>query len=90
MATWVHVNEAATYPEVVKVYKRAGGGGAGGPAKAAKGFLKTVKAAVASGASWVRKAPGGSNDWQDSQVDVTSIPGVRALRDNGKWTGFPK
>jgi hypothetical protein len=73
---------------VIKIYRRAGGGGAGGPAKAAKGFLKSVKAAVAAGSSWVRKDPGASSDWQAAQVDVTAIPGVRALRANGKWTGF--
>lgn len=84
MATWVPTNRAATFPEVINVYARAGGGQGSGK----KGFLKAVKAAVLAGSSWVRKAPGASNDWQDSQVDVTAIPGVRALRDNGKWTGF--
>lgn len=88
MATWVPANRAATFPEVIKVYKRAGGGGDKGPATAPGGFLKAVKAAVLAGSSWVRKAPGASNDWQDAQVDVTNIPGVRPLRDNGKWTGF--
>lgn len=85
---WVATNRAAKFPEVIKVYKRAGGGGAGGPANGAKGFLKTVKAAVLAASSWVRKAPGASNDWQDSQVDVTNIPGVRPLNDNGKWQSF--
>ena len=84
MATWVATNRAATFPEVIEVYQRAGGGQGSGK----KGFLKAVKAAVLAGSSWVRKAPGASNDWQDSQVDVTAIPGVRALRANGKWTGF--
>lgn len=85
MATWVATNKAATFPEVIKVYQRAGGGGQSGK----EGFLKAVKAAVLASSSWVRKAPGASNDWQDSQVDVTAIPGVRALRANGKWTGYP-
>ena len=84
MATWVPTNRAATFPEVIKVYQRAGGGQGSGK----KGFLKAVKAAIAAGSTWVRKSPGASNDWQDSQVDVTSIPGVRALRDNGKWIGY--
>ncbi len=85
---WVATNRAAKFPEVVRVYQRAGGGGEGGPATGAKGFLKTVRAALSAGATWVRYAPGASNDWQDSQVDVTNIPGVRALNDNGKWQGY--
>lgn len=98
MATWVNVNRAALFPEVVKVYARAGhgqgstqGAGTGSPAQAQKGFLTTVRLAVTSGAAlpaWIRKAPLASNDWQQSQVDVTAIPGVRPLRTNGKWTGF--
>lgn len=90
MATWVNVNRAAKFPEVVKVYKRAGHGQGGTEAQAA-GFLNTVRKAVTSGSalpSWIRKAPLASNDWQDSQVDVTAIPGVRPLHTNGKWTGF--
>jgi len=85
MATWVNTNKAAKFPEVINVYARAGGGQGSGK----KGFLKAVQAAVLAGASWVRKAPGASNDWQDSQVDVTNIPGVRALRHDGKWIKFP-
>lgn len=100
MATWVNLNRAAKFPEVEAVYGRAGRGqgstqSAGGttPKRAAKGFLVTVKRFVneSAGASlpaWIRKAPGASNDWQDVQVDVTAIPGVRKLRTNGKWTGF--
>lgn len=105
MATWVNLNRAANFPEVVKVYGRAGRGqgsaqSAGGttPAHAQKGFLVTVKRLVSelNGAAlpaWIRKAPlvsnsGIGNDWQDVQVDVTAIPGVRKLRTNGKWTGF--
>ena len=68
------------------------------PKRAAKGFLTTVKRLVSesNGAAlpaWIRKAPltsnsGIANDWQDVQVDVTAIPGVRKLRANGKWQGF--
>ena len=64
------------------------------PNSAPRGFLETVRAAVslANGAalpSWIRKSPGGSaGDWQNVQVDVTAIPGVRPLRDSGKWTEF--
>lgn len=73
--------------------------GAGLLQSAPKGFLRTVMnffqgPSPGSGIgpsipSWLRKAPGSnSNDWQNAQVDVTAIPGVRPLRDNGKWTGF--
>jgi len=111
MALWVKVKEAATYPEVRKVYKRAGGGQGtgqvigqgqsqttGNPTSAAKGFLNTVKKYVQDAAnglsptlpSWIRLAPGSApGQWQNAIVDVTAIPGVRKLRDNGKWTGFP-
>lgn len=103
MAIWVNLNRAAKFPEVINVYARAGRGqgstqSAGGstPKQAAKGFLMTVKIAVQSGAAlpaWIRKAPltgnsGIGNDWQDVQVDVTAIPGVRKLNTNGKWNKF--
>lgn len=109
MATWVNVRKAAKFPEVERVYKRAGRGqgtGQGIPTYAAgllqsapKGFLRTIaiffqgEALSGSGTpsipSWLRQGPGSApNDWQNAQVDVTAIPGVRPLRDNGKWTGF--
>jgi hypothetical protein len=99
MAIWVNLNRAAKFPEVQKVYKRAGRGqgtgqGATGAAGSAqKGFLTTVKRFVneSNGAalpSWIRKSPLASNDWQDCQVDVTNIPGVRPLDTNGKWRSF--
>lgn len=63
------------------------------PNSAPNGFLNTVRYFVsqANGASlpsWIRKSPGASNDWQDCQVDVTAIPGVRALNQNGKSKNF--
>lgn len=97
---WVNVNRAAKFPEVNTVYNRAGRGqgstqSAGGttPGSAAKGFLMTVKIAVNESAgaalpAWIRKSPMGSNDWQACQVDVTAIPGVRALNVNGKAKVF--
>lgn len=98
MATWVNLNRAAKFPEVNIVYNRAGRGqgstqvaGATTPSSARYGFLTYVKRLVSENAaipSWVRFMPAGSNDWQNCQVDVTAIPGVRALRANGKWTGF--
>lgn len=100
MAIWVNVNRAAKFPEVNAVYKRAGfgqgaGGSAGGttPKSAIGGFLQTVRKLVtlSNGAalpSWIRKSPLASNDWQDCQVDVTAIPGVRPLNTNGKWRSF--
>lgn len=98
MATWVNLNRAAKFPEVESVYKRAGRGqgstqtaGAAVPKSARYGFLTFVKRVVSevpSLPSWIRKSPAGSNDWQNVQVDVTAIPGVRPLHTNGKWTGF--
>jgi hypothetical protein len=66
------------------------------PNSAPRGFLETVRAAVsaafANGASlpsWIRKSPGsGPASWQDCQVDVTAIPGVRPLNTNGKSKQF--
>lgn len=101
MAIWVNLNRAAKFPEVVNVYARAGrgqgtgqgGAGASTPKSAAKGFLATVKRFVveSSGAAlpaWIRKSPLAENDWQNVQVDVTAIPGVRPLNTNGKWKRF--
>lgn len=97
MAIWVNLNRAAKFPEVVKVYSRAGQGqgsvqspGATVPPQAAKGFLATVRKFVtqSNGAAlpaWIRKSPLGTNDWQDVQVNVQAIPGVRRLNVNGKW-----
>jgi hypothetical protein len=61
MAIWVNVNRAAKFPEVMKVYKRAGWGqGAfgqqiagqsqtnGTPTSAPRGFLETVRAAISA------------------------------------------
>lgn len=72
--------------------------GASAPKTAPKGFLTTVKRLVSESAgaalpAWIRKAPlvstsGIGNDWQNVQVDVTAIPGVRALNTNGKWQKF--
>lgn len=108
---WIKVKEAMTYPEVIRVFKKAGGGqgagngfGAAGvngpttPASAPRGFLNAVRYYFQSASNgtgqtlpaWLRAAPGSApGDWQNSQVDVTSIPGVRQLRDNGKWAGWP-
>jgi hypothetical protein len=106
MAIWVNLNRAAKFPEVLKVYKRAGRGqgtgqgsdGATVPASARLGFLTYVKRLVSesNGAAlpaWIRKAPlvansGIGNDWQNVQVNVSAIPGVRALLTNGKPQGF--
>ena len=68
----------------------------GNPTSAPRGFLETIRFAVtqANGAAlpaWIRKSPGTGSapDWQNCQVDITAIPGVRKLRlTNGKWTGF--
>ena len=66
------------------------------PNSAPRGFLETVRIAVSSAFSngaalpaWIRKSPGiESGDWQNVQVDVTAIPGVRALYTNGKSKNF--
>jgi hypothetical protein len=37
---------------------------------------------------WIRKSPlNNSNDWQDCQIDITNIPGVRPMRKDGRWVG---
>jgi hypothetical protein len=67
---------------------------------APKGFLRTVQiffqgetvqnASVPTIPSWLRKRPlSNLNDWQDCQVDVTAIPGVRSLRKDGRLTLLP-
>lgn len=101
MAIWVNLNRAAKFPEVINVYARAGrgqgtgqgGAGASSPKSAPKGFLVTVKRFVneSNGAAlpaWIRFSPLGSKDWQNTQVDVTAIPGVRPLNVNGKSKQF--
>ncbi len=109
MAKWVDFKKACKFPEILRVYKRAGRGqgtgqavpayGAGLLQSAPKGFARTVQiffqgevvqnASTPNLPAWIRKNPlSNSNDWQDCQVDVTAIPGVRPLRDDGKWTGF--
>lgn len=72
--------------------------GASVPKSATLGFLTYVKRLVSelNGAAlpaWIRKSPltgnsGIANDWQNCQVDVTAIPGVRRLNVNGKWFRF--
>lgn len=101
MAVWVPLKRVADFPEVQAVYGREGRGQgstqtAGGttPKRAAKGFLQTVKRFVNEGVqalpAWIRKSPGGGpGDWQNVQIDITAIPGVRKLRKtNGKWVNF--
>ncbi len=70
---------------------------------AVKGFLMTVKIAVQGETlpgtgnptppalpAWIRKNPlSNSSDWQDVQIDITNIPGVRPLRKDGRWVGTP-
>lgn len=103
MAIWVNLNRAAKFPEVNKVYKKAGWGqGAGNtvgqpqnvgtPTSAVKGFLNVVRYYVQAASrgvgtmpAWIRLSPTGSNDWQDAQVNVSAIPGVRPLLANGKY-----
>lgn len=90
MATWVPLNKAAKFPAVINVYARAGNGMGNVTGLAKRGFLRTARLALAAAAAWVRKPPTGAADgWQDSQVDVTAIPGVKPLRKDGKRTIFP-
>lgn len=85
MAVWVEVKKAAKFPAVINAYARAGGGMGNTNGNAKKGFLKTVAAALVAAAAWVRKPPLGAGvSRQDVQVDVRAIPGVRALRSDGK------
>ena len=67
------------------------------------GFLMTVKIAVQGESlpgvgnpsppalpAWIRKNPlSNFSDWQDVQIDITNIPGVRPLRKDGRWVGTP-
>lgn len=106
MALWIRFKKVRLFPEVVKVYKRAGGGqgsgqgtiGAGSPKSGIKGFdnyVRTLFQDASRGLSptlpaWLKASPGSlADDWQNCLVDVTAIPGVRVLRDNGKWSGWP-
>lgn len=90
MAVWVNLNKAAKFPAVINAYARAGRGQGNVTGVAKKGFLVTAKLALAAAAAWVRKPPTGAADsWQDSQVDVTAIPGVPVLRKDGKRRIFP-
>ncbi len=105
---WVPLKRVCKFPNVLKVYKRAGRGqGTGqgiiatGPVSgtlvsAQKGFLRTVaiffqgetlsNGTTPSIPSWLRKNPlSNSNDWQDAEVDITNIPGVRPLRKDGRF-----
>ena len=67
------------------------------PNSAPRGFLETVLKYVQNASNgllpslpaWIRLAPGGAAaDWQNCQVDVTAIPGVRSLNTNGKSKQF--
>jgi hypothetical protein len=92
------VNKRAGWGQGAQGQQTAGGTGqtSGNPISAPRGFLETVRAFVTgtNGAvpvalpAWIRKSPLGTNDWQDAQVDVTAIPGVRPLNTNGKWRSF--
>lgn len=91
MATWVLFKKAAKFPEVINAYHAVGyGQGNGLTGNAKRSFYVAVKRALAAGAAWVRKPPtGAAVSVQDTQIDVTAIPGVRALRKDGKWTKYP-
>lgn len=70
------------------------------PTSAPLGFLETVREAVQGKnvdgtlvghplPAWIRVPPNVTKgSWQNYQVDVTNIPGVRVLRDNGKWVNY--
>lgn len=70
------------------------------PNSAPRGFLETVRKYVQDASlglaptlpSWIRLSPGGASagnaSWQNCQVDVTNIPGVRPLNTNGKSKQF--
>lgn len=110
MATWVPLKRVLKFPNVQKVYGRAGRGQGTGQGIVAytnsgvllsgqKGFLRTVQiffqgetlsnATTPTIPSWLRKAPSGSNDLMDAQVDVTAIPSVRPLRKDGRFLYTP-
>lgn len=105
---WVPFKRVRKFPQVQRVYKRAGRGQGTGQGiiatnppsanlvSAQKGFERTIMnffqgpTAAQGGApaipSWLRKNPlSNSNDWQDCEVDITNIPGVRPLRKDGRY-----
>lgn len=111
MATWIPIKKVMKFPEVLRVYKRAGRGQGTGQGvipnnpvssqlvSAPKGFARTVaiffqgetvqNASTPTLPAWIRKSPTTNyGDWQDAEIDVTAIPGVRKLRDNGKWVNY--
>jgi hypothetical protein len=94
MATWVPFVRAKQFPNVLKVYERAGHGQGQGAAgtNSKKGFWYAVKAAVTAGSSWVRKdstVAGPGTSFQGVMVDVTAIPNVPPLRKDGRRTIAP-
>jgi hypothetical protein len=70
MATYVSVKKVRRFPAVMKAFKRGG----------AQSFDAKVKAK----ASYSRLTPSTGTSRRNAQVDITSIPGVRALKKNGK------
>lgn len=61
---------------------------AGGAIVTTAGTPTGLTVTVAGIPFWLRKSPGNnSNDWQDCQVDITNIPGVRPMRKDGRWVG---
>jgi hypothetical protein len=70
MATYVSVKKVRKFPAVLKAFKRGG----------AQSFDAKVKKA----ASYTRLTPGTGTSRRNAQVDIRSIPGVKALKKNGK------
>jgi hypothetical protein len=70
MPTYVSVKKASKFPAVLKKFKRGG----------SQSFLAKVKKA----ASYSRVTPGTGTSRRNAQIDVRSIPGVKALKKNGK------
>jgi hypothetical protein len=69
----------------------------GGAIVTVAGTITGATVTTAGLPSWLRKNPGSngtanfgwsnSSDWQDCQVDITNIPGVRPMRKDGRWVG---
>lgn len=70
-AVWLPYKEVRKFPEVIRVYNKT---------KAGR-FYELVRA----GPSWTRKSHNGTaSGWQNTQIDITSIPGVPSLRPSGR------
>lgn len=76
MATWVSISKVEKFPAVRKQYNTNGA------------FRAAVAAEIGATSTWARRPPGvnkgSAKSASNLQVDVTAIPGVRALKRSGR------